>query len=66
MSGQIKKMIDSILQQRSKGSALIKSTTEAKIVMKGVNPSKYDINSPDDPDVIAKLKNIAQEFGVTV
>lgn len=66
MAGQIKRMIDSILQQRSKGSDLIRSTTEAKMIMKGVNPAKYDVNSADDPAVISKLQGIAKEFGVSV
>lgn len=66
MAGQIKKMIDSIIDQRSKGNDLLRNTTETKLVIKGVNPSKYDSSSPDDPAVIAKLRDIAKELGVSV
>ncbi len=66
MAGQIKKMIDSIIDQRSKGNELLKNTTETKLVIKGVNPSKYNASSLDDAVIIEKLKGIAKELGVAV
>ncbi len=66
MAGQIRKMIDSIIDQRSKGNELLRNTTETKLVIKGVNPSKYGASSPDDAAVIEKLRGIAKELGVAV
>ncbi len=66
MAGQIKKMIDSIIQQRAKGNETIAITTKAKLTLKGLNPDSYSASSEDDPNVIAKLKVIAAELGVTV
>jgi hypothetical protein len=66
MAGQIKQMIDSIVDQRAKGNLTIALTTKAKIVLKGVNPSAFDENSPDDPAVIARIRMIAADFGLRV
>lgn len=64
MPGQIKKMIDSIVEQRARGNPTIALTTLTKLVLKGVNPRKFDDSSLDDPAVIAKLRTIAEELRV--
>lgn len=66
MAGQIKQMIDSIVAQRAKGNPTIALTTKTKLVLKGLNPDRFDAGSPDDPAVIAKVKAIAAELGVHV
>jgi hypothetical protein len=64
MAGQIKQMIDSIVEQRAKGNPTIALTTKAKLVLKGVNPGSFSEASPDDPIIIAKIERIAGDFGV--
>ena len=64
MAGQIKRMIDSIVDQRAKGNPTIALTTKAKLVLKGVNPGSFNDASPDDPMLVARLKAIAADFGV--
>jgi hypothetical protein len=64
MAGQIKKLIDSVVQARSKGSAALATITRAKLAFKGINPDKYTDNSPDDPAILSKLQSIAEEFNV--
>lgn len=59
-------MIDAILEKRSKGNATIALTTKTKFVLKGINPDRFDSNSPDDPAVVAKIKTIAAEMGVSI
>jgi hypothetical protein len=66
MPGKIERMIDSIVQQRSKGNEVLESTTLAKIIIKGVNARRYTETSPDDPEVIDKLRTIASELGVSI
>ena len=61
MAGVIKRMIDSIVEQRAEGNATIALTVQTKLVLKGVNPDKFNASSPDDPAVIAKLRTIAAE-----
>lgn len=66
MAGQIEKMINLIVAQKSKGNAIIASSVRTKMILKGINVDKYNSLSPDDPKVIQGLREIAKEFGVTI
>ena len=66
MPGKIKKMIDAIIEEKSKGSDLIKLTLKTKFVLKGIDPEKFDELSKDDPAVISKLKAIAEKLNVDI
>jgi len=66
MAGKINSMINAIVEGKSKGNSIIASSTRTKIILKGINVSNYNANSPDDPVIIEKLKVIAKEFGVTI
>ena len=57
MPGKIKQMIDSIIEQGSKGDPLLVKTTETKLMLKGINTNKYTFQSKDDP-VIMENKGI--------
>jgi hypothetical protein len=37
MAGKIKKLIDSLIEQRSQGSASIATTTRTKLLLKGID-----------------------------
>ena len=62
MAGKIKEMIDTIIQERSKGNPAIAEMTKAKFILKGVNPNKFDSSSADDPVIIEKLLTIAKQL----
>ena len=64
MAGQIKKMIDTIIKQRGKGDPMLVSMIKTKLILKGIHPDKYCIDSPDQPVVIQKLEKLARELGV--
>lgn len=66
MAGKIKGMIDSIIAQRSHGDSTLVLTTTTKLVIKGFNPDQYTAQSPDDADVIGRLKEVAQQLGVNI
>ena len=66
MAGQVKVMIDRIIQERSKGNALLASTTQTKLILKGFDPARYDATSPDDPMILARLRQVAAELNVTL
>ena len=59
-------MIDSIVEQRAHGNPTVIATTKTKLLLKGVNPDRFDEGSQDDPAVIARLRVIALDFGVKV
>lgn len=62
MAGKIKKMIDMIIQERSKGNPAIAEMTKSKFMLKGLNPNKYDQFSEDDPEIIKRLLFISRQF----
>jgi len=66
MAGQIKRMIDEIIVQRSKSDPALIQTTRTKLYLKGIAIEQFNGNSPDDSAVIAKVKAIAGELGVHV
>lgn len=66
MAGQIRRVIDKIIQLRAKGDPILVNTTRTKLFLKGVQVDKYDNGSDDDPAVLAKLQEIAKDFGVVV
>ncbi|MBN1850935.1 MAG: hypothetical protein JW932_20395 [Deltaproteobacteria bacterium] len=66
MAGQIKQMIDNIIETRSKGNETIAATTRTKLILKGVNPDKFSAKSEDDPLILDKLKQIIKEMGITI
>ncbi len=63
MAGQIKRTIDAIIQQRAKGDPLLERTTKTKLLLKGINPTRYTEESGDDPAVLEKLRRFADEMG---
>lgn len=62
MAGKIKKMIDTIIQERSNGNPAIAEMTKAKFILKGLNPDNYDSNSQDDQILIKKLLTIDKQI----
>jgi len=64
MPGQIKKLIESYVQQMSKGSPTIAATIRSKLCLQGIIPSKYDDSSIDDPVIIKKVVDIANLSGI--
>lgn len=62
MPGKIKRMIDTIIDKRSKGSDIIAGTIKIKLIFKGINPDNFTYKSPDNPDIINKLQAIAEEL----
>ena len=66
MSGKIKIMIDDIIRKRAGGSSAVAHLTRAKLIMKGINPDKFSEESPDDPQVISQLIQVADELGISL
>jgi hypothetical protein len=66
MPGQVKRIIDRILEQRGKGSPTLVLTTKTKLILKGLNPDKFTASSPDDDALVLKVRSIAAELGVQV
>lgn len=64
MAGKIKEIIDTVIQERSKGNFAIEEMTKAKFILKGINPDKFDSCSADDPEIIDKLLSITKQLNM--
>lgn len=66
MAGNVKKMLDEIIRQKSGGNITIATCLKAKLTLKGLNPDKFTAQSQDDPGLIGKVKDAAREMGVNL
>lgn len=64
MAGKIIRMIDRLIELKSDGNPTVANTTRTKLILKGINPKKFDSQSEDDPEVIDKIMSVAAEMGV--
>jgi hypothetical protein len=66
MAGKIKQTLDKLIQTRSKGNPTLVNTTITKLMIKGIDYSKYTAISEDDPVMLEKIAAAAKEMGVTI
>jgi hypothetical protein len=64
MSGKIMQLIDTVIKERAQGNPSLETTTKTKLLLKGIDFRKYTSSSEDDPEVIAKIIQIAQEMNI--
>jgi hypothetical protein len=62
MAGQIRKMIDTIIEQRANGSKILEGVVKTKLILKGIDPKNYTESSPDDPAIIGRLHELMSEL----
>jgi len=62
MPGRIKQMIDFIVKQRAQDNPMLERVIKTKLILKGINPSKYNTQSDDDPVIINKLQILINDF----
>lgn len=66
MAGQVYSALQKIITARSNGNPALAQATSTKLLMKGIDPSKWNSSSPDDPAMLSKVKAAAAEFGVSI
>jgi hypothetical protein len=66
MKGLARQMIEKIYQQRAAGNEAIVNVLNTKLILKGVYPEAFTETTPDDAEIIKKIKVIAEEMGVRV
>jgi hypothetical protein len=62
MAGQIKKLIDNIIDQRAQGNRVLEGVVKMKLILKGIDPKNYTHQSDDDPAVIGKLLELMNDL----
>ena len=66
MAGLVKTMLDRIVLERARGDNVLAMLTKAKLILKGFDPDRFGVNTPDDPATIARVRQVARELGVTL
>lgn len=66
MSGKIYQMIQKIIDSRARGNPALAQVISTKLLMKGIDCSRWRENSDDDPAMLEKVKQAATEFGISV
>ena len=64
MAGKIRILIDNLIALRSQGNPTLESTTKTKLLIKGIDSNKYTSSSDDDPLVIEKIRQIANDMNI--
>jgi hypothetical protein len=62
--GEVRRLILSIIQNRSKGNPLIAKSIRTKLFLKGIDVDRYGPDTPDNPIVLDKLKSLAGAMGL--
>ena len=62
MAGQIKRLIDSIVEQRAQGNKVLVGVVKMKLILKGIDPKSYTDTSPDDPAVLSRLLDLQNDL----
>lgn len=65
MAGTVKKVIDQIIASRSNGNPTLIQTTKTKLILKGLNPDHFTLQSDDEPASVAKAFAVAEEMGIS-
>ena len=66
MAGQVHAAIQKIITTRGNGNPVMEQSTKTKLLLKGIDASKWMPTSPDDPAMLTKVKQAATEFGVSI
>jgi len=64
MIGTTHKSLERLIEIRSKGNPVLATSTRTRLVLKGFDPAKFTTNTPDDPDVLKKIQQLAAEWGI--
>lgn len=59
-----KLLIDDLIEKRAKGNTFIELDIQMKLLFKGINIKDIDEKTPDKPETISKIYEIAEQFNV--
>jgi hypothetical protein len=66
MAGKIKKMIDSIIEQRAKDNAMLAGVIKTKLMLKGIDPGKFTPQSDERSQIINSDKEKKDEYCIRI
>jgi len=63
MAGKVNELIKKLIDKRSNGNQVVANMVKIKLLLKGIRPDSWTPASPDDPEIIAKIRAIALTMG---
>jgi hypothetical protein len=66
MTGKIRLLIDNLIEERAHGNPSLESTTRTKLLLKGIDSSKFSSSSDDNSEIIEKIKQIARDMNIVL
>jgi hypothetical protein len=64
--GKTRKLINQIIDERSKGNPIIARTLRIKLMLKGINPDAYLNDTLDNPKTLKQVEQLAITMGVNI
>jgi len=64
--GKVKKMLDTLIAKRANGNHFLELDIQMKLLLKGINYKLISEDTPDDPVIIGKLQQMADQFNITL
>ncbi len=64
--GKTKLILDTIITQRSGGDPTVAKMIRTKFMLKGINPDTFSLETPDDPNLVKRLMDLAGKLGVRI
>jgi hypothetical protein len=62
--GAMKQMIDELIEKKAQGNNFQIMNIKMKLMLKGVMVEKITTETPNDPDIINKIQEVARDFQV--
>ena len=64
--GKAKKMIDELIEKKAQGDKFQISNIKMKLMFKGIMPDNITDETPDTEEMIMKIREVAEQFNVTL
>ena len=62
LAGQIKRLIDDLIRLRTRNNVKVEPFVRVHLVLNGIDPDVYGLESPDDPEKIRVLGEMIRDF----
>lgn len=66
MAGQVKRMIDKLINEKAKGDKVIENSVRIKLILNGIDVDSFTDDTPDDFNAIEKINAAAKELGINL
>ncbi len=64
--GQMKKLIDKIVQEKAQGNTFQELNIQMKLMLKGIPIKNIQDDTPDDPKMLEMIYSAAHDFNVNI